>query len=47
MERRTYIIYILEEVKMIFFYVKYADDYGDDAYYKVSGYLKTGYTEDE
>lgn len=31
----------------IFFYVKYADDYGDDAYYKVSGYLKTGYTEDE
>lgn len=31
----------------IFFYVKYADDYGEDVYYKVSGYLKTGYTEDE
>lgn len=31
----------------IFFYVKYADDYGEDIYYKVSGYLKTGYTEDD
>lgn len=30
----------------ILFYVKYADDYGPDMYYKVSGYLKTGYTED-
>ena len=30
----------------ICFYVKYADDYGPDMYYKVSGYLKTGYTED-
>lgn len=31
----------------ICFYVKYADDYGPDMYYKVSGYLKTGYTEDD
>ena len=31
----------------IFFYVKYADDYGQDIYYRVSGYLKTGHAEDE
>lgn len=31
----------------IFFYVKYADDLGEDLYYRVSGYLKTGYTEDD
>lgn len=30
----------------IVFYVKYADDYGQDMYYRMSGYLKTGYTED-
>lgn len=30
----------------IVFYVKYADDYGPDMYYRMSGYLKTGYTED-
>lgn len=31
----------------IFFYVKYADDLGQDVYYKVSGYLKSGHTEDD
>lgn len=31
----------------IFFYVKYADDYGQDIYYRVSGYLKTGHAEDK
>ena len=31
----------------IFFYVKYENDYGEDMYYKVSGYRKTGYTEDD
>lgn len=31
----------------IFFYVKYDNDYGEDMYYKVSGYRKTGYTEDD
>jgi len=31
----------------IVFYVKYGNDYGEDMYYKVSGYRKTGYTEDD
>lgn len=31
----------------IFFYIKYADDYGQDMYYRVSGYRKTGYREDD
>lgn len=31
----------------IFFYVKYPGDYGQDIYYRVSGYRTTGYTEDE
>ena len=30
----------------IFFYIKYPTDYGNDVYYKVSGYLKTGHAED-
>ncbi len=30
----------------IFFYVKYPGDYGQDIYYRVSGYRTTGYTED-
>lgn len=30
----------------IIFYVKYADDFGEDMYYRMSGYLKTGYSED-
>lgn len=30
----------------IVYYVKYADDYGEDMYYRVSGYRKSGYTED-
>ena len=31
----------------IIFYVKYDNDYAEDMYYKVSGYRKTGYTEDD
>lgn len=31
----------------IVFYVKYENDYADDMYYRVSGYRKTGYTEDD
>ena len=31
----------------IIFYVKYENDYAEDMYYKVSGYRKTGYTEDD
>lgn len=31
----------------IFFYIKYDDDYGQNIYTKVSGYRKTGYTEDD
>lgn len=30
----------------IFFYIKYPGDYGQDIYYRVSGYRTTGYTED-
>lgn len=31
----------------IIFYIKYDDDYGENIYSKVSGYRKTGYTEDD
>ncbi|MBO4753551.1 MAG: hypothetical protein J5543_03065 [Bacteroidales bacterium] len=31
----------------IIFYIKYDDDYGENIYTKVSGYRKTGYTEDD
>lgn len=31
----------------IVFYIKYNDDYNENMYYRVSGYRKTGYTEDD